>query len=77
MEFEWSWIIFFGHGKLPEKVVPHFEKFNQREIGLVYADLKNQDIINSEGFIAKRGATLFNPQQMDKKGWSMRFWSRE
>jgi hypothetical protein len=76
MEFEWSWIVFFGHGQLPERVLNHFERFNQREIGLVYANLKSKEIVCSEGFIARRGAKIFDPGQMDKKGRSMKFWRR-
>ena len=76
MEFEWSWIVFCGDGKPPEKVMGHFERFNQRQIGLVFTDLKNDQIFNSDGFIAKRGAKLFHPVNMDKKGFSLKFWSR-
>lgn len=77
MEFEWSWIVFFGNGTPPEKVKGHFERFNQREIGLVYADLKNNQVFKSDGFIARRGALLFHPKNMDRKGRSFKFWKRK
>jgi hypothetical protein len=76
-EFEWSWVVFFGNGKLPEKVLGHFERFNEREIGLVYADLKNDKVFQSNGFIARRGAVLFNPLNIDKKGFRLKFWKKD
>ncbi|WP_455143047.1 hypothetical protein [Candidatus Hodarchaeum mangrovi] len=77
MEFEWSWLVFFGEENLPDNVMGHLKRFNQREIGLVYANLKNKEFIHSEGFIARRGATLFNPSEMDKKGLRLKFWKKE
>jgi len=76
MEFEWSWIVFFGEGNLPDKVLNHFQKFNQREIGLVYANLTSNQIYNSDGFIARRGAKLFHPENVDRKGFSLKFWRK-
>ena len=76
MEFEWSWVVFYGDGKPPDKVMTHFNRYNERQIGLVFADLKNDQVFNSDGFIARRGAKLFHPQHMDRKGFSLKFWSR-
>ena len=76
MEFEWSWIVFFGEGNLPDKVLNHFQRFNQREIGLVYADLAGNQVYNSDGFIGRRGAKLFHPENIDRKGVSLRFWRK-
>lgn len=77
MEFEWSWIVYYGDGKPPEKVMGHFNRYNERQIGLVFADLKNNQIFNSDGFIARRGAKLFHPENMERKGFSLKFWSRD
>jgi hypothetical protein len=77
MEFEWGWILYFGAGDLPGKVKSHLERFNQRQIGLVYADLKNCQIISSDGFIARRGAKLFNPENMNRKGFRLKFWQKD
>ncbi len=76
MEFEWAWLIFFGSENLPERVLGHLKKFNQRELGLIFANLKNKEIYNSEGFIARRGAILFDPMNIDKRGLSLKFWKR-
>lgn len=77
MEFEWSWIVFFGDGMPSEKVKNHLEKFSQREIGLVYSDLKQNQVLNSDGFIARRGAKLFHPKNLYRKGFSLKFWKKE
>ncbi|MFX0206296.1 MAG: hypothetical protein ACFFDT_09930 [Candidatus Hodarchaeota archaeon] len=76
MEFEWSWIVFFGEGNLPDKVLGHFQKFNQREIGLVYANLTGIEVYNSDCFIGRRGAKLFHPKNVDRKGFSFKFWRK-
>lgn len=76
MEFEWAWIVFFGEDSLPDKVKNHFERFNQREIGLVYADLKGNQVINSDGFIARRGAKLFHPKNLEEHPFRLKFWKK-
>ncbi len=76
MQFEWSWVLFFGNGSLPDKIQGHFERFNQREVGLVYADIKNKEAIKSTGFIAKRGDTLFHPSNLDEKESRLKFWKK-
>lgn len=76
LQIEWSWVLFFGHGSLPDKIKSHFERFNQREVGLVYADLKNKTAIKSTGFIAKRGDTLFHPSNLDEKESRLKFWKK-
>lgn len=76
MEFEWSWILFFGNGKPPDKVIGHLERFNQRKVGMVYVDLKNNEAFNSDGFIGRRGSKLFHPKNMEKRKSRLKFWSR-
>ncbi len=66
MEFEWYWLLFFGEGKLPSKVIHNINRHTSRELGLVYADLKNIAIYNSDSFIARRGAKIFHPKNLKK-----------
>lgn len=76
LELEWLWILFFGEGGLPEKVKKHLERFNQRDTALLYADLKNIQIVHSDSFIARRGEKLFHPKNLDRKGFSIKFWQK-
>ncbi|MFW9855325.1 MAG: hypothetical protein ACFFFG_09690 [Candidatus Thorarchaeota archaeon] len=73
MEFEWMWILLFGHGKLPPKAADNLQRHTSRELGLLYADLKHKTIINSDAFISRRGAKLFNPANLDKKPYRSKF----
>jgi hypothetical protein len=76
MEFEWMWLLFFGEGDLPPKVEKNIKSHTSRTLGLLYADLKNKTIINSDTFISRHGAKLFSPTNLDKKPSRLKFWSR-
>ncbi|MFX1285990.1 MAG: hypothetical protein ACFFB5_20270 [Promethearchaeota archaeon] len=75
MEFEWMWLLLFGEGKLPTKVIHNINRHTSRELGLLYADLKNIEIFNSDSFIARRGAKLFHPKNLIKSKSRLKFWS--
>ena len=76
MEFEWIWLLLFGFGSLPTKVTLRIRSHVSKEIGLLYADLKNNEIHNSDGFIARHGAKLFHPKNLTKKKSRVKFWNR-
>ncbi|MFW9997169.1 MAG: hypothetical protein ACFFD4_34315 [Candidatus Odinarchaeota archaeon] len=75
MEFEWAWLLLFGEGKLSTKVVSDVERHTSRTLGLIYADITNRTVIQSDTFIARRGAKLFDPKNLDRKGVKLKFWS--
>ncbi|NHJ01289.1 MAG: hypothetical protein EAX86_04060 [Candidatus Heimdallarchaeota archaeon] len=77
MEFEWMWLLFFGEGNLISKVEKGITTYKSRTLGLLYADLKNKVIINSNTFISRHGAKLFNPINLDKKYSSFKFWVKK
>jgi hypothetical protein len=69
MEFEWIWALFFGEEQIPPKIIQNIERHSSRELGVLYADLKNKAIYHSDSFISRRGGKLFNPEKV-KKGKS-------
>lgn len=69
MEFEWMWIVFYGQGEVLPRVAENIKRHASREVGLLYSDLKKKTIINSDSFISRRGAKLFDPANLDKN-WS-------
>jgi hypothetical protein len=76
MEFEWIWLLLFGFGSLPTKITHRIRSHVSKEIGLLYADLKNTEIHNSDGFIARHGAKLFHPKNLHKKKSRIQFWKK-
>lgn len=66
MEFEWIWILFFGNGSLPKTVNEKIDRFTQRDIALLYADIKNNSFVNSDTFIGRRGLKLFHSKNLDR-----------
>lgn len=74
MEFEWIWVLLFGVGSVSPKVSQKIQTHVSRELGLLYADLKGKEIYNSDGFIARHGAKLFHPNNLDKKPTKLKFW---
>ncbi len=75
MEFEWMWLLFFGEGKLPTKTIHNINRHTSRDLGLLYADLKNIEIFNSDSFIARHGVKLFHPKNLIKSKSRLKFWS--
>ena len=67
MEFEWLWILFYGEGEISKSLSEKIDRFTQRDIALLYADIKNNGIVNSDTFIGKRGGKLFHPNNLDRK----------
>ncbi|MHA2224899.1 MAG: hypothetical protein ACXAC8_06830 [Candidatus Hodarchaeales archaeon] len=76
MEFEWIWILFFGEGKIPPKTVSRIESYSKRTLGLLYADIRNKTLLNSNSFISRRGSKLFHPKNLNKIKSKRRFWNR-
>ena len=75
MEFEWIWILLFGLGPLSPKMAQKIRMHASKEVGLLYADLKGKEIYNSDGFIARHGAKLFHPDNLDRKPSKLKFWA--
>ncbi|MFW9905511.1 MAG: hypothetical protein ACFFFH_14310 [Candidatus Thorarchaeota archaeon] len=75
MEFEWMWLLFFGEGKLKSKVIKNINQHSSRELGILYADLKNVEIQVSDSFIARHGLKLFHPKNLAKQSSRLKFWS--
>ncbi len=67
MEFEWLWILFYGEGDISKSFKSKINRFTQQDIALLYADIKNSNIVNSDTFIGKRGGTLFHPKNLDRR----------
>ena len=76
MEFEWLWLLIFGFGPLPSKIIQKINSHVTRELGLLYVDLQNNKIYNSDGFIARHGAKIFHPKNLKKKPSRFKFWSK-
>jgi hypothetical protein len=66
MEFEWLWILFYGEGNISKSLKDKIDRFTQRDIALLYADIRNKDIVFSDTFIGKRGGKLFHPKNLDR-----------
>ncbi|MFX0125317.1 MAG: hypothetical protein ACFFAE_16940 [Candidatus Hodarchaeota archaeon] len=69
MEFEWIWMLFFGKNMVPKPVASKIERQVQQNMAIIYADIQNKEIIHSDSFIARRGAKLFHPKNLEKRGF--------
>ena len=76
MEFEWIWILIYGDDSLNQRVIDRIQAHISKEIGLLYADLKNLEIYHCNGFIARHGAKLFHPNNLNRKPSRFKFLSR-
>jgi hypothetical protein len=76
MEIEWIWILISGNGSIPLPLIKKIQSHVTKELGLVYVDLKNDEIHHSDGFIARHGAKLFHPKNLNKKPSKLKFWAR-
>jgi hypothetical protein len=66
MDFEWVWLLFIGEEKLPLQMKTKIERHADRTLGLLYADIKNNELFISSSFISRRGEKLFHPRNLDK-----------
>lgn len=76
MEFEWIWVLFFGDESPNESIVKKIERLQQQDIAILYANIKKNTLTHSDSFIARRGAKLFHPSNLDKKGFKKRLLRR-
>ncbi|MHA1994546.1 MAG: hypothetical protein ACW97Z_08410 [Candidatus Hodarchaeales archaeon] len=76
MEFEWLWLLISGNGPIDLSLIKKIQSHVTKELGLVYVDLKNDEIHHSDGFIARHGAKLFHPKNLKKKPSKLKFWAR-
>ncbi len=68
MELEWLWCIIYGEGALVSDLSTKIQYYPSHDLGLLYADIENMTIINSNCFIARHAARLFHPKEITKKG---------
>ncbi|MFX0183242.1 MAG: hypothetical protein ACFE95_09210 [Candidatus Hodarchaeota archaeon] len=76
MEFEWLWVLFYGEESLKESVIKKIKRHTQQDLAILYADIKNNTLTNSDSFIARRGERLFHPSNLDKKGFRFKLFRR-
>jgi hypothetical protein len=77
MDFEWIWLLFFGNGPIPPELIKKIESHVTKEFGLLYSDLENNKIYNSDGFIARHGVKIFHPRNLNQKPSRLKFWVRK
>lgn len=73
MELEWLWCIFYGEGALNSDLSAKLQYYPSQNLGLLYADVENMTIINSDCFIARHAARLFHPKELTKKSYQWLF----
>ncbi|MFX0149583.1 MAG: hypothetical protein ACFFAJ_02270 [Candidatus Hodarchaeota archaeon] len=76
MEFEWLWVLFFGEEELKDSIIRKIKRHTQRDLAILYADIKNNTLTNSDSFIARRGEKLFHPSNLDKQRVRFKFLRR-
>jgi hypothetical protein len=67
MDLEWLWCILYGEGALSSDISIKIQSYPSHNLGLLYADVENITIINSDCFIARHAARLFHPKELAKK----------
>jgi hypothetical protein len=77
MDFEWIWLLLFGFGTPPPKVTQRINAHITKELGLLYVDLQNNEVYNSDGFIARHGAKIFHPKNLNRPPSRLKFWLRK